>query len=578
MFAYFRHYLVFLVLILLVSTWVGLSNLAFAGPKPDDCPCPECCPCSTEDSQSTQALCAVKEGYSYLSFTEGNLMDSHPVLTLKSASGPTTDFHLFYNSFLADGSNFAANTVMGFGWTHSYNIFLTVYRMDVFKHGGHGRTKKFDSNPDGSYDSPEGTAETLVKNPDGTFDMRLKDGTVYHFEKLDPPPFLMPSPPYYVKSITDRNGKTTTFTYNSDSLLSQITDYCGRQVLFTYNANKKLETITDPLSRVTRLDYDPKGYKLLKITDPIGYTVEYTYNVRNQIIQKKDKDGDLFFYEYNGAGKPIRVKDGTGQVILNLSNPNNWAIDYRTLFLETKRRYIPSETTKTDGCGNVWKYNYNKYGYLTEVIAPDGCTTNYTYDPVTLNVATETDANGNTTSYEYDALGNRIKLILPDETPGDPTDNPTWTYTYDPVFSQMTSMTDPNGVITEYEYDANGNRIKETADVGGLNFTREWTYDADGNVLTEKDRNGNVTEYEYDAVGNLITITDPLNCVTTMTYDAVGNLISRTDGNNHTTTYEYDGLDRLIRETDPLLGVTEYVYDGKGNRRKDIESNNQPTE
>ena len=569
MFTSFRNYLVFLVLILLVGTWSSLSNQTFAISVPTGKPpCVKCC--TSEDGQPTTRADNRKKVTDkksvYLSLTEGNLSELSPVFPVNSASGPTINFYLTYNSFMADGSDYPANTVMGFGWTHSYNTFLTVYRMDIFKHEGKGRTKKFRRNPNGSYDSPEGSSTTLVKNPDGTFDMRLKNGTVYHFEKLAPPPFLMPSPPYYVTSITDRNGRTRTFTYNSDSLLRQITDYCGRKVLFTYNANKKLETITDPLGRVTRLDYNPQGYKLLKITDPLGYTVEYTYNVRNQITSKKDKNGNLFFYEYNVAGKPVRIRDGSGKVILNLSNPNNWAIDYRTLFLQTKRRYIPSTTTETDGQGNQWQYEYNREGYLTKVIAPDGCTTTYTYDPATLNIATETDANGNTTSYEYDALGNRIKVT-------DALGNVT-TYTYEPTFSQMTSMLDPNGQLTTYDYDANGNRILET---DPLSYTREWTYDSDGNVITEKDKNGNVTTYEYNAYGNRIKIIDPIVCITTMTYDAVGNLLSRTDGNGHTTTFEYDGLDRLIKVIDPLGCMTEYAYDGKGNRIQVIDGNGNTT-
>jgi len=127
------------------------------------------------------------------------------------------------------------------------------------------------------------------------------------------------------------------------------------------------------------LDYDPKGYKLLKITDPLGNIVEYTYNVKNQITKKKDKNGNLFSYEYNSAGKPVRVKDGNGKVIVNLSNLNNWAIDFRTLSLETKRRYIPSTITKNrtpnDGlAGNARLRNQNYGGKTNAGISTGICT------------------------------------------------------------------------------------------------------------------------------------------------------------------------------------------------------------
>src|SRR5206468_10263140 len=57
-------------------------------------------------------------------YTEGNLADQYGVTSVKSAFGSTIDFSLAYNSYNADGSRAQLDTVMGFGWTHSYNIFL----------------------------------------------------------------------------------------------------------------------------------------------------------------------------------------------------------------------------------------------------------------------------------------------------------------------------------------------------------------------------------------------------------------------------------------------------------------------
>ena len=378
---------------------------------------------------------------------------------------------------------------------------------------------------------------------------------------------MVGGPVYRLTSIMDRNNNTTTLDYTNGNLTT-ITDFCGRSLTLVHNSQNKLVSITDPLNRNTTLEYDSTGKKLLKITDPELESIQYSYNFMYQLTGKMDKDGKIFSYVYQNQ-KPVAIKDGVGDTLFSLANPNNWAIDRTALARNLMYEYIPSTTSKTDGRGNVWQYEYNKHGYLTKAIDPDNCTTNYTYDLTTLKVASMADANGNTTSYEYDAIGNLIKVT-------DAMLNKTL-YEYEPVFNNVTRITDPNGVITEYEYDGNGNRTKETADVGGLNFIREWTYDANGNVLTEKDRNGNVTYYGYDACGNHTSITDPLNCVTTMTYDAVGNMLSRTDGNSHTTTYEYDGLDRLIREIDPLLGVTEYVYDGKGSIIQVIDCNNNST-
>ena len=91
-------------------------------------------------------------------------------------------------------------------------------------------------------------------------------------------------------------------------------------------------------------------------------------------------------------------------------------------------------------------------------------TQTYTYDPVTLMVASETDANNQTTRYEYDVQGNRTKVTN--------ALNQITTFTYESVFNKMTTMTDPNGRTTTYEYDGRGNRIRET---DPLRATRDWT-------------------------------------------------------------------------------------------------------
>jgi YD repeat-containing protein len=73
-----------------------------------------------------------------------------------------------------------------------------------------------------------------------------------------------------------------------------------------------------------------------------------------------------------------------------------------------------------------------------------------------------------------------------------------------------------------FEFDANGNKIKET-DAKGNVYT--YTYDTSGNMLTMKDPLNQVTAYTYSPVYSQVTsVTDPKGNVYTMTYDALGNL------------------------------------------------------
>ena len=70
-------------------------------------------------------------------------------------------------------------------------------------------------------------------------------------------------------------------------------------------------------------------------------------------------------------------------------------------------------------------------------------------------------------------------------------------------------------MVTTYAYDGLGNMTQKTEAVGTANERiTEYTYDADGNLLTTRrladaDTVEALTTMEYDTKGNLISVTDP---------------------------------------------------------------------
>src|ERR1700693_2377414 len=135
------------------------------------CACKACSSCN----ESSACGCA-------LSNSEGNLKDRYRAgITVRSAFGPTLDFTLAYNSMAADGSQSRTSTVMGYGWTHSYNILLFSQLGHIFRMDGDGRVTKYKLGLGGTYTATTGYFETLVKNPDGSFTLRQKDGTTFNF-------------------------------------------------------------------------------------------------------------------------------------------------------------------------------------------------------------------------------------------------------------------------------------------------------------------------------------------------------------------------------------------------------------
>lgn len=539
--------------ILVFGSWHPAEAKYVGGqpPKPGcSCACSCAAPAVGERSNTSSSV----------SRTEGNLTETVPITFLRSAFGRTVDLSFTYNSYDADGSQANVDTVAGYGWTHSYNIFLFSQLGAMFRYDGEGRITRYAVAP-GGFAPSTGYFEIFTKTGSSSFTITKKDQTVYTFASVPGTPFVLGGPVYRLMQIQDRNGNTTSLTYTGGNL-TKITDTYGRTLTFTYNAADKISSVKDPIGRVTTFTYDSTNHKLTRITDPNGSTIQYAYNTLYQLSGKTDKSGRTFTYHYNASFEPTAVEDSSNTTPATLSNPNNWATDPTQLAQHQMRVYLPSTTTTTDGRGNSWQYQYDPNGYLLEQIAPDGATTRYTYDPTTLQLSSLTDPNGHTTSYLYNAEGDLTQAT-------DPLGHIT-KYTYDPTFNMVTSITDPLGRITTYSYDAHGNRISETDPVGNSN---RWTYDSHGNMLTATDKNGNVNQYQYDSAGDLIQETDafgtPVSSTTQSSYDAEGNRVSLTDPLGRITQYQYDGMNRLTQETDaagtPQQRTIRTLYDGEGN-------------
>src|SRR5262249_39072381 len=136
-------------------------------------------------------------------------------------------------------------------------------------------------------------------------------------------------------------------------------------------------------------------------------------------------------------------------------------------------------------------YTLDAYGATTEIDAPLGQKTMMTWamdhpDPAAVPdprlqtpgldvlMLSKTDALGRTTSYRYDALGNVIQETIDTSTITGGAIQPvqganggqiTTKYTYDPLFSKMTSKTDASGNTTFYVLDS---RLPFSADTGTI--------------------------------------------------------------------------------------------------------------
>ncbi len=547
----------------------------------------------------------------------GNMYIITPDLTL-SGKGLNFSFTRTYNSQAASASS--ETGPLGYGGTHSYNLYLTQDTQNklVKIKDDEGKGYLFADNQDGTFISQRGEYSTLTKNSPN-FIWRKKDGRQYLFDLSGK-----------LTQIKDRNSNSINLSYNNQNQLTSITDTCGRQLNLTY-AQGKLSLLTDPSGRTVSYSYDAQG-NLITATDPLGNSTTYSYDSKHNLTKKTDPLNQSIYYTYdslnrctsssgeNNAGRVDLVFDPANhQTTITDSRGNSTTHYYNDDSLITKVKDAQGNETasnwdsnfnlvyRTDALGRATTMEYDASGNLTKVTDPSNNITFFTYEPNFNLLLTSTDAQGNLTSYTRDTSGNPTKVT-------DSYNNST-NYTYNSA-GQVTSAQNALGGFTNFTYDNQGN-LTQTKDA--LNNLNTLSYDSIGNLLQSKDALSNITKftydklnqltkvvypddssvsYAYDSSGNRTSVTDALGNTTSYTfdqlhhltsttdslsntidyaYDTEGNLISLTDQNNNQTTYTYDSLNRLVSETDALANKKQYQYDVVGNRTVYIDAKGQTT-
>ncbi|UUZ48781.1 hypothetical protein LP420_39980 [Massilia sp. B-10] len=181
------------------------------------------------------------------------------------------------------------------------------------------------------------------------------------------------------------------------------------------------------------------------------------------------------------------------------------------------------------------------------LITQDGKATTYVYDA--LNRLKSMASQSGSIAYSYDRSSLKTKTAYGNGV--------TSTVTYDAALRAklvLHTKGSTNLSRSEYEYDVNGNRKKETINrIGGGQVTTYGYDDADrltNTVITEPNKKI-TTIYEYDKVANR-----KLETVTT-----IDNSVTKVGSKNYT----YDGRNQLRKIVDSLAGTTELDYDGEGN-------------
>ncbi|MDA7966140.1 RHS repeat-associated core domain-containing protein [Ruegeria sp.] len=416
----------------------------------------------------------------------------------------------------------------------------------------------------GKFVSGQGDFSTLERLDDGTWQRRYKDGTIIVYDTNG-----------LQTAEVDPQGNRKEYAYGDDGRLATITDQVGGVTSFTYEAQGRLETVTYPDGRVTAFEYDDIG-NLNEVTEPIGSKVSFAYDENGRLVSTTNQNGNTTSYSYDAVGNLNGAVLPDGSSVANQVASSLGLIDGLGNAAPNPLVYVAPEdrvTTVTDRKGQITEVIVNQFGSVIQTTDPLGRVTKIERDDQNLAVRVERPSDSapggvRIDTVTYDIVGNVETMT---EAVGTPAERTT-SYTYEPTYNKVLTMTDGDGFTMSYTYDGFGEVTGMTDAEDGV---RAYTYSPEGKLATRTDENGNVTSFTYNADQNLDSTTYADGSVTQMTYDAAGNttVITEASGSpiERQVRRSYDSLNRVLSvevtgaDGANIGGVTEYTYLPAGN-------------
>ena len=371
--------------------------------------------------------------------------------------------------------------------------------------------------------------------------------------------------------ITDANGAQTQYSYDATNKLAQVTDAIGGITQYQYNGNTDLTAVIDAAGHATNYTYDPLR-RLAMTTDPLGRQKRYGYDAAGNVVSTLDGNGKTNTFGYDSLNRLLSMALSDGKSVAysyDAVGNRTGMVDWRgaSSYAYDVLNRVTSVATPD---GKTVGYAYDAVGNRTALTYPDGRVAQYAYDALN-RLSKVTDWAAKSTTYSYDALGNLTGFAHPNGA--------TSAYQYD-IANRLTSIVNRSGssVLSSFTYglDKVGNRLQMTTSAGGIN---KYGYDPLYRLTSWTAPSGQMTQWSYDAVGNRKSMISPAGTTSytydaadqmltagaaTLTYDGNGNQLTKTTS-GITTTYGWDALNRLTSVTGGSVN-TQYRYDGDGNR------------
>jgi len=506
--------------------------------------------------------------------SSGNLALSVSDVEVKGR-GLSLSLNRYYNSSAAGQFN-----ALGYGWRHSWEILLTrtAERDDAGNltgevhyslNGAEGGSQTFKESKlaNGKMPAEAPHVGSLVKNGDGSFDYFTKSHNKYHFRQAIEVGGETYENLYYIGNLDyleEPNGNKISLRYDGFGRMDQVKDSSNRVLKFEY------ELAETPFVGIIPGDPSTGGCARRDKFKSLLTNLQQSRTGRAWRVTRVSGPGGLSVtYEYDDKGNLNFVRRAGYDDISSLTSDRVWKYAYNPGDPSQARfeHLLKQATAPNDGSGisSVTNYEYDlsiaALLPVKKINLPEGVSESFSYQYADNNTRITSaeffDGNNQKTAYSLDAGGRPISIVGPR---GDAT-TLTWT-----DFGQIKSKLDPEGLITNVEYDENQNARWTTSTGFGQTIKFGTKYDQTFSKLIQlQDGNNNFTNYRLDGHGNVVEIELPTGRSIVFDYLSNGDVQRIVDEFGFATTFEnydpYGNARQITRQTGSGSVVTQNTFD-----------------
>lgn len=168
-------------------------------------------------------------------------------------------------------------------------------------------------NSNGALAAPTNQSATLTQNGTTSWTITFQNGEKRVFSYTSGS----------LTSIVDRNGNTTSLSYDATNRLTSVTDPASRHLYFSYSGGSSMlvTSVTSDFDISVSYTYDNQG-RLTQVTEPDQTTLNFDYNSQSLIADVKDSNGIILeSHTYDSVGRGLTSARANGVDAVTVSYP-----------------------------------------------------------------------------------------------------------------------------------------------------------------------------------------------------------------------------------------------------------------